>query len=61
MKKPAKRMPGKMSGLKAGKNPAKKKATPDFMAEKKPMKFAKGGSVARGMGAAKRGGNYSEC
>jgi hypothetical protein len=70
MKKPAKKMPGKMAGLKPGKNPAKAKPTPGFMpfkkkgakaTDEKVAKYAKGGSVARGMGAAKRGGNYSEC
>lgn len=64
MKKTAKKLPGKMAGLKTGKPKAKAKATPDFIAAKKGAKvkkFAAGGSVARGMGAATRGGKYSEC
>lgn len=62
MKKTAKKLPGKMAGLKTGKPTAKAKKTPNFLAAKKTVKkYAAGGSVARGMGAAKRGGNYSEC
>lgn len=73
MKKPAKKMPGKMAGLKPGGGGKAKKGV-----AKKTFPFKKGGDVkcyaeggavsnasgqkvsgtARGMGAAKRGGNF---